>query len=210
MNAGNPFSDETLARLSEYLDGTLSSEDRRAVERDLETDAALRLELEALRRVDSLIQQHHAALPELDWDRFSMEARERREAVSLRSTQSDQSSRSRRLIFRLYAPLAAAAVLAFAITAGLLMRTATTTDSHTLTAQPSTTQSVVVVTLERAGGESFSTEHSVAIVEVSRVVPPDALATAGPAPRGRSIVVAVMVENINEQSRLDVDEDALF
>ena len=70
MGSARDHDDQTLLRLSAYLDGSLDAAARSELDRELERDEALRAELAAFRKVDQLARQHGGLMPEVDWDRF--------------------------------------------------------------------------------------------------------------------------------------------
>jgi anti-sigma factor RsiW len=89
--------------LSQYLDGTLDEPARLEVERRLKQDPRLADLLEQLRRTDQLVTDWAGPRPELNWERFALEATRRREDF--------ESARRRQRVFRLFAPLSAAAAI---------------------------------------------------------------------------------------------------
>ncbi|MCH7813804.1 MAG: hypothetical protein IID40_07265 [Planctomycetes bacterium] len=112
MNSPDP-SEQQEFLLSQYLDGQLDDDARRRVEGRLRTDADLADSLEQLRQIDRLVRESAGPAPELDWERFTAQAAMRREA--------EADWRRRRRILRLYAPLAAAALVVLACTLYLTM-----------------------------------------------------------------------------------------
>jgi len=107
----NPAGDQHEQReflLSQYLDGTLAGEDRRLLEQQLHEDAGLAAELAGLRAADRRLRTAVGPVPELDWEQFTRQ-------VAARCRAAD-SARWRSRLLRVYAPLAAAAALAVAVT----------------------------------------------------------------------------------------------
>ena len=182
MGSARNHDDQTLLKLSAYLDGSLDAAARSELERELERDEVLRAELDAFRRVDQLARQHGGSMPAVDWDRFTWQARARREAY--------ERSRGWNRVIRLWRPLAAAAVIAIAVTATFVWRGAPAPREAGVIAPADRALAVVTVTRRGAADGSLS-GRPVAVVTVSRTLPADAIATVGPVPRGRSLIVAV-------------------
>ncbi len=109
MDERKPPTENDEYLLSQFLDGALSQDEERALRERLEGDAGLAQCLDDYRRVDRLAVEWSADTPEADWTRFEGEFQRRRAL-------SDQPSR-RSLVFKLFAPLAAAAALFVAFTA---------------------------------------------------------------------------------------------
>ena len=104
-----PDFDDREFLISRYLDDDLTAAERRELERSLDDDPALARLLETYHRTDALVRSLRDSGPELDWGRFTWEVRRRREA---------KAARERRYqLYRLYAPLAAAAVVVLVCTA---------------------------------------------------------------------------------------------
>lgn len=95
--------------LSQYLDGALTQDEERALRERLELDAGLARCLNDYRRVDGWVGEWSTDAPEVDWARFESEFQRRRALA-------DRPGR-RSLVFKLFAPLAAAAALFVAFTA---------------------------------------------------------------------------------------------
>jgi anti-sigma factor RsiW len=57
--------------LTQYLDGTLPSDQRAAVEERLRSDPAARQQLEDYRKLDQIISGAAAGMPRLQWDRLA-------------------------------------------------------------------------------------------------------------------------------------------
>lgn len=93
--------------ISQYLDGDLDEGSARELEARFETDTELAALLDRMRATDALVSEWALPVPELDWDRFTQEATDRRERFAWQH-------RRRRL--QLFVPLAAAAVLILAVT----------------------------------------------------------------------------------------------
>ncbi len=179
--------DETLARLSAYLDGALSDEDRAAIERQLAVDTDLAAELAALRRVDALVQASAEPVPEVDWNQFTRDNRTRR-----------QSARpARRPLLRTLRPVAAAAVVALMATAAVWWQSGE--EDRTT----ETTETMVEVRVQRT-----TLTRSISTASVSRTLPPDALATTGPAPHGRTLVVTVSAGAAYPGGEQELEDDA--
>ena len=178
MGSAHEHDEQMLRELSEYLDGTLDSAGRSRLERQLEQDESLRAELAALRQVDELVRQHTPDLPEVDWQRFAGQARMRREAY--------ESSRGHQLILRLARQLAAAAAIAIAVTATFVWRSAPTAEDATV--DGSVREALALITVGRVDGPRSA--DAVAVVSISRRLPPDAPATVGPVPRGKTLIVS--------------------
>ena len=113
MTAEQPNFDDREFLISRYLDGDLPEAQRREVERALRDDPAWADLLESYRRTDTLIRSLRDSGPELDWQRFAREVHRRREAADVR--------RRRLLWYRVYTPLASAAVIALMCTAYFLV-----------------------------------------------------------------------------------------
>lgn len=167
--------DDRLARLSDYLDGALPPAERAAFEAALAEDAELQRELADYRRLDALVKASRRELPAVDWTAFAAAARRRREADA-------RSRHTRRLYFRLYAPLAAAAALAFVVTVALFYQERPGASSEVSSAG----QPTMLVQLMRPEPPAAAE----VVVSVSHTPPPNAEATVGPAPRGRTLVIA--------------------
>lgn len=185
MSDHRPFDDDTLARLSEYLDETLPRDEREALETRLAVDSALAAELAALRQVDNLVRETAPAVPEIDWTRFTRETRMHRESA--------MTPKRRRLFVRLARPIAAAAVLTLIVSSAIWRET--NRNRH----QAST---AVEVQITRSTLVSASANAS-----VSRDLPPTALVTSGPAPRGRTLIVTVSFDG-EDDARREQWEDA--
>ena len=182
MGSARDHDDQTLLRLSAYLDGSLDAAARSELDRELERDEALRAELAAFRKVDQLARQHGGLMPEVDWERFTWQARARREAY--------EKSKGWNLVLRLWRPLAAAAAIAIAVTATFFWRSAPGPREGRVVAPAGRALAVVTVT-RRGAADGSLLGRPVAVVTVSRTLPADAVATVGPVPRGRSMIVAV-------------------
>lgn len=91
--------------VSRYLDGDLSPEERAEVERLIESDAELAALLASFQRVDDLVSAGSGDLPELDWERFELEASDRRGLETVPATQRT---------WRFAMPFAAAAAIVLA------------------------------------------------------------------------------------------------
>ncbi len=113
----NHPNDDTIRQLSEYVDGTLDPKAAVELMQRVATDRAMQKELEALRAADALIKMHQEEVPEINWDSFSSSVRDRIERSSRASKRT-----SRNLIFPLWRPLAAAAILAMCVTAFLIVK----------------------------------------------------------------------------------------
>jgi len=112
----NPQDHERLEQeflLSQYLDGDLDEQARVELEARLRADVHLAALLEDLRRTDALVRSTAGPVPDLDWERFAGQ-------VSTACRRADALGRRRRVL-RLWAPLAAAAALAMAVTLHLAM-----------------------------------------------------------------------------------------
>jgi anti-sigma factor RsiW len=114
----NKPNDDTVRRLSEYVDGTLDPKSAVELMQQVAADRALQKELAALRAADELIRAHQDAIPNLDWESFS-------ESVRQRVKKSTQAPSRPRQVFKIPAwrALAVAAVIAISITAFLLFDT---------------------------------------------------------------------------------------
>jgi anti-sigma factor RsiW len=197
MNSPPEYDDQLLARLSEYLDGSLSPNDRAALERDLDHDPHLRRELEAVRKVDDVARRNVGPVPDLDWERFTLESRHRREIYELK--------RRRRRIIRLFtAAAAAAAIISVAVTPSLWFNrqgSITTTRGHTLGREP-----LALVSISRTQLPYPAADATVTAVKVSRGVSDDSLVTVQPRPVHKALVTAVAADSGLDQSPV-VEED---
>ncbi|MFH0982306.1 MAG: hypothetical protein V2A79_12305 [Planctomycetota bacterium] len=100
--------------VSRYLDGDLTDAERREMENALHADPALARLLEAYRRTEALLRAQRDRGPELDWERFASEIRRR---CAVEGTKPRWS-----VFYRLYAPLATAAVIALVCTVYFMAR----------------------------------------------------------------------------------------
>ena len=183
MNANsNQPNDDTIRQLSEYVDGTLDPKAAVELMRRVATDRALQKELEALRAADALIKTNQDEMPEIDWDSFSNSVRKRIEKSS-----KNQKPRSRNLIFPIWRPLAAAAILAMSFTAFLMVDRNTNAPTTTLS------NAGVSVSVERPAADGHES-HGQVVASVSRDRPADLAMIdsefVGPPYRERSILVA--------------------
>lgn len=190
MTANNPNFDDKHFLLSEYLDGSLDAEQSRDLEREMAADPELRREFESMRKLSTLIQRAGSTDSiELDWERFTWENRDRREAA-------DAASR-RRLMFRVFVPLAAAAALLLVFT----------TTFQQLQPVPDDVVSVAtLVTIDRAGPQvpaSAGVE-----VSVSRELPDDVLVTSGPRRPAKTMIVYTGLTRQSPSGEARVDEDS--
>ena len=103
MTSEDNNQDQQEFLLNQYLDGDLDEVARGEVERQLADDPGLAALAEQLGRTDRLVQDWAGPVPELDWDRFAEEVARRREQA--------ERLRRRRRLFRLFAPLSAAAAI---------------------------------------------------------------------------------------------------
>ena len=108
MNVADDNQEQVEFLLSQYVDGDLDEATRQEVERCLADDPQLAALFEQLRHTDHLVKAWAGPAPEVDWDRFATEATRRRE-------QLERMLRRQRL-FRLFAPLSAAAAVALLVT----------------------------------------------------------------------------------------------
>lgn len=108
MTEEQPNFDDREFLISRYIDGDLSAAQRRELESALEDDPEFTRLLEDYHRTDVLVRSLRETGPELNWDRFVWEVRRRREAAE---------ARRRRVLYRLFAPLAAAAAIVLVCTA---------------------------------------------------------------------------------------------
>lgn len=171
MTTNNPNFDDKHFLLSEYLDGSLDAERAKNLEREMAADPELRREFESMRKLSALIQRTgEAESIELDWERFTWENRERREA-------GDAASR-RKLVFRMFVPLAAAAAVLLVFT----------TTFQQLQPVPDDRVGVgALVTIDRAGSQ-IQTSAGVEVT-VSRELPDDVLVTSGPRRQVKTLIV---------------------
>ncbi len=190
--------DEKLMRLSEYLDGTLDPQAAAELERELAADESLAAELEELKAVDQLVRDHGKQVPELDWERFTWQARLKREA--------EPGGQVSRIALRHWRPLAAAASIAILITSGIFF-SAANNGAGKITGTP-----LALVTLQRPAMElSTQSAPSLAIVEVSTDVPANLQATVKPPPVGKTIIVSVGVGDVSIANGYeDEDIEAIF
>ncbi len=185
MNANsNQPNDDTIRQLSEYVDGTLDPKAAVELMQRVATDRALQKELEALRAADALIKTHQEEMPEIDWDSFSNSVRKR-----IEKSAKNQKPRSRNLIFRVWRPLAAAAVLAMSFTAFLMV------ERNPNTPPPILSNATVNVSVDRpmqAAGSQASPGRVVASVSRDRPAEFAALGSefVGPPYYERTILVA--------------------
>lgn len=178
MNERSNHPDEQLARLSEYLDGGLEGAKRADVEQALARDAALRAELAKLRRVDELVRASAQASPEIDWTSFTREARRARESAVMLSPASAWR--------RWGVPLAAAAVLALAVTAGVLWSSLQHDAGDARVTEP-----LVAFSTDRGAAERPAAPPAVGLlVQVSHAA--DDVGAMGPPLPRRSLVVSVV------------------
>ena len=195
------YDDDKLFRLSEYLDDGLGEAARSQLERELAQDPGLRAELEALRRLEALARDHTAPVPELDWERFTGQCRQRRMAY--------ESARRRRRVWRVFTPLAAAAVLALSVTTALWTtgRLGHPPAGGGLAAGG---ERVVIVRITRT--ELDRVTSAVAWAGVSRDLPDDAEVTVGPVPTGVMLLAATAAEPeaMDLYDRQDDDIETLF
>lgn len=91
--------------ISRYVDGGLSPEESAEAERLIAEDAELSALCASFRRVDSLVQAGSGDVPDVDWERFEMEAADRREQKA-----APAAGRTWRFVM----PVAAAAAVMFA------------------------------------------------------------------------------------------------
>jgi len=185
--------DAQFARLDAYLNGALEESERAAIAQELASDAALRREHDALIRLEEVLRASAKHVPAIDSHAFIAEARRRRAA---------ESPRGLRLVWRrLAAPLAAAAVLALAVTAGLLW-------SRTPGGAQDATTTSALVTIERGpranGGVNRAESH--ALVQVSHAAP-DSAAEMGP-PMARRTLIVTVAGHAQQPIRGQADEDA--
>ncbi len=179
----NQPNEETIRRLSEYVDGTL--EPKAAVEliQRVATNRALQKELEALRSADALIKAHRDEVPEIDWDAFSNSVRIRIEKTS--------KSTPRTLVFPLWRPLAAAAALALSVTAFLIV------ERNPTTPQPLVSAAHIDVSVEGPTNGPSDAARGKVIASVSRQRPDGMIGFdadfVGPPYFERSILVATGV-----------------
>lgn len=193
MNKRSNHPDEQLARLSEYLDGGLEGAMLADVEQALARDAALRAELAKLRRVDELVRASAPAAPEIDWTRFTREARRARESAVMLSPASAWR--------RWGVPLAAAAVLAMAVTAGVLWSSLQRDAGDTQATEP-----MVAISIDRGAAERPAAPPAVGLlVQVSHAAE-NAGAMGPPLPR-RSLVVSVVGRAVTDSDPGTVRED---
>lgn len=105
----NPDPTERMELLvSEYVDGLLSDSEREAFERRLEGEPELGRVLQQYRRIDALVGDWGRGEPELDWDRFEAQVRQRRRAL-------DAPRRGRAVLFKFLVPMSAAAGILLAV-----------------------------------------------------------------------------------------------
>ena len=114
MNPNHDKPEDREFQLSRYLDGDLPDEDRALLESELKRDPALRETLEQMRRVDQLTRDWGQQVPSVNTEAFVTQVRRQRETF-------DGSRRVVR-IYRLFAPMAAAAVIALLIGGYLLVQ----------------------------------------------------------------------------------------
>ncbi len=105
----------TTEQLQRYINGEVPKDEALRIEQELQTSAALRLELDTLRNLDHLLPQALDLYQpsETDWERI-----EERLFTSLR-TEQRQSRRSRARWGLIWAPAILAAIALIAITTGL-------------------------------------------------------------------------------------------
>ncbi|HRX85672.1 MAG TPA: zf-HC2 domain-containing protein [Phycisphaerae bacterium] len=185
--------EDMLERLSAYIDGTLSADERAAVESACAADPELRQALAALRRVDEMVQAAAGPVPELDWAEFTRTNRTKRLAVGGRAA----GGRWRSLML----PLSAAAAIALAVTAGILW------NAWTRTTPTSPDQaSVAIVTVERttvtADANSLASASIVRPVQGTR-----SDAFAGP-PRARRTLIVAVAGQAPDRADGTADEEA--
>ena len=167
MTPEQPDFDDREFLISRYLDGDLSEARRREIERALRDDPAWAGLLESYRRTDALIRSLGALRPEWDWERFVWEVRRRREDADAR--------RRRTTWYRVYVPLASAAVIALMCTAYFLLP------------RESPGPSVAIVRLSRPAGVAAGLRADrIAAVRLKRTPPPGF--SAAP-PSGKSYVI---------------------
>jgi hypothetical protein len=194
-----PFNDDLLAELSAYVDDTLTADEQRDLEARLESDASLRAELAAYRRIDELVRTSAAAVPEIDSTDFLAEARRRR---SLKL----HAQPARRWVHVLR-PLAAAAVIVIVVTAALIWRPKPSNDRS----NASESMVALVHTPAASTGES---DGASSWVEFTRALPESALHDVGPAPITRTLIVSVAgektarVTDTDRSTEPDSDEEA--
>ena len=94
--------------VSQYVDGVLDDGERRVFERRLREEPRLADLLAEYREVDRLVRASVGAVPEVDWGRFAAQFTRRRVA-------QDTAARRWPGVFRVFAPLAAAAAIALAL-----------------------------------------------------------------------------------------------
>jgi anti-sigma factor RsiW len=187
MTDHRPFDDDMLARLGDYLDGTLPDEERQALEARLADDPDLAAELAAFRQVDNLVRDAAPEVPEIDWGQFTRDARTRRESAGATPARSGT--------LRILRPMAAAAALTLIVSGAVWWQ---------MTGEQDPVSPAIEVSVQRVTLTSSTTSAS-----VSRELPSDALMTSGPAPRGRTLVVTVSVDTEDEDERRDDwEEDA--
>jgi anti-sigma factor RsiW len=94
-------------RLSRFLDGELTPDEKAELQADLERDPGLARSLDELGKVDAWVRAARANVPEVDSERFMAEFRRRKLATAAPGRGS--------LIYRLFRPVAAAAALAIVV-----------------------------------------------------------------------------------------------
>ncbi|MCK4660378.1 MAG: hypothetical protein KAV82_12720 [Phycisphaerae bacterium] len=164
MTQEQPNYDDREFMVSRYMDGDLTVAERRQFEVALRDDPELADLLESYRQAEGLILSLRESGPELDWQRFTWEAGRRRKLRVAR--------KSRWVSYRLYAPLAAAAVIALVCTAHVMF--------FREGGQPMMPAPQAMVQVNRPAGSAASAtgEAVVVVVRQKRIPPSDVLVEA--------------------------------
>ncbi len=187
MSQPNDEYDFKLFQLSELLDGHLSEQEEANLIHEVEKNERLAAEFKALSRTDELLSANVVDVPQLDWERFTWQARLRRETIG--------HNRVQRVLAKSRKPLAAAACIILAASVWF----------HREQSTPPVSSSAAAVQVLRT---ALSSATSVAIVTVTQLPPNHAPAIVDQTPKGKSLVVAIGTEPASAGD--DADTEALF